>query len=1052
MRIHSQPLKTAIGIGLFTFCAVIASSYVLYFYAIRAVKSDLNEYLLDVAHLAAHQVDGDIHKTLLSPTQETGAAYLGQINGLAEVQEGFHDLKFVYTAVLRDNAVHLVLDPTPPGKMENGVALKSHIMDLYSDASAELIEALHSQKPITTEPYTDQWGTFVSGYAPFYDSRGAFVGVAGVDIDMAHYAQRIRRITHAEILCVLIGLAVSLLTGVFIYRQTMRRMRAKDALKHNEERLQLAISGSADGLWDWNVATGEVYYSPRFAALTGHSSGDLLPTIEAWDMLMHPDDREVVYKEVERYFQERGVYSVEYRMQHKDGHYIHCHARGQATWDNKGAAIRMTGFTSDITERKMSEALLSKTADDMMRKNQELELAREQAEQSNRLKSEFLANMSHEIRTPMNGIIGMTNLLLESELDPGQRDYARTVSRSAEALLEIINEILDFSKIEAGKIELESVPFDLHLLCEEVCDLMKIRAAEKEIELLLNYPPEMPTYAVGDPGRLRQILFNLISNSIKFTKVGHVMLSLSATTLANQRLRLHVEVEDTGIGIPEDKQSLIFQKFSQADQSTSRHFGGTGLGLAICKQLSEMMGGSIGVRSTYGVGSTLWFEIELEEDAEGARLISALPKPTILNGLRLLAVDDNDAALTLIREQLTPYGVEIVEAHSAKEALAILQKDPHFAVAALDYMMPETDGSELGGAIKLNPATAHIALVMITSSPHRGDKVRLESIGFNGYFTKPLALRNLLDGLCIIAEAQKEKQPIPFITQHTIKEVKTGLMRKASGKIQFPKASLLLVEDNPVNQMVASKMLQKYGCTLAVANNGQEAVEKVKAANFDLVFMDCQMPVMDGYEATDLIRKLEALQKRTRVPIVAFTAHALKGEEEKCRAAGMDDFITKPARQNDIERILSQWLEPFAVIEGEASPQQAPATTAPTPADAAVLDMERFNAFAELMEEGLDDIVRRYLETANEYMAAIHRGLAANDFKTISEAAHPLKSSSLQLGSVAVSELAKAIETMTKKGAVPEDINALKTCIDKLATAQDRAALALTAQLHSRAA
>ena len=554
--------------------------------------------------------------------------------------------------------------------------------------------------------------------------------------------------------------------------------------------------------------------------------------------------------------------------------------------DETGAITHFLAVKENITEKKKMLA--------------ELAAARDRAEAATLAKSRFLATMSHEIRTPMNGVIGMSGLLLETELTEEQRGYAEVVNRSGENLLSLINDILDFSKIEAGRLDMEIIDFDLRTTMEDTTEMLTFRAHDAGLDLVCHIDPAVPVYLKGDPGRLRQIITNLAGNAVKFTHEGEVVIGAALESEQGETVTIRFSVRDTGIGIPQSRLAAVFEPFTQADGSTTRKYGGTGLGLAICKQLSELMGGEIGIESEEGKGSTFWFTAKFTKQALAELQHNAPQLHADIKGTRVLVVDDSATNRKLLAVLLSHWGCDYELAYDGVTALqhlrvAAAENNP-FRVALLDQEMPGMGGSELGRQIKADPLLQSTLLIMVTSLCQRGDAAALEKIGFVGYLPKPVRQSQLYGCIALALDRRRDPEvPVPLITRHTVAEVANRGIR------------ILLAEDNLINQKVALSILGKLGYKADVVANGLEAVRALELIDYDVVLMDCMMPDMDGYEATAVIRNPESKVRNHKVTIIAMTANAMQGDREHCLEVGMDDYLAKPVKKPELAAILEKW-------------------------------------------------------------------------------------------------------------------------------------------------
>ena len=678
-----------------------------------------------------------------------------------------------------------------------------------------------------------------------------------------------------------------------------------------------------------------------------------------------------------------------------------------------GAPLYLANVSLDITERRRAEEALLET-------NRDLEEATARAKQASQAKSEFLANMSHEIRTPMNGVIGMTGLLLDTQLSAEQRQFAEIVRTSGEALLVLINDILDFSKIEARKLELEMLDFELRMTLEDVAELLAVKAREKGLEVVCLADPELPALLRGDPGRLRQVLLNLGGNAVKFTRQGGVMIRASVAAEDEQRVTVRFAVTDTGIGIPRDRQGALFSPFTQVDGSTTRKYGGTGLGLAISRQLAELMGGAVGLESEENQGSTFWFTAVLEKPPAGQL---AAPAPLgDLAGVRVLVVDDLDTNALLVTTLLKGWGCRFATAADGEAALdrlreAVREGDPYGA-ALLDKLMPGMDGVELGRRIKESPEIRDTRLIMMTSHGERGDAARVTQVGFAGYLAKPLRQSQLRECLALVLGRGDSPMAAPgpgLVTRHTVAESRRHRVR------------ILVAEDNVTNQIVALKILERLGYRADVAANGREALAALRDIPYDLVLMDCQMPELDGFEATREIRDPKSSVRDHGVPIIAMTAHTMKGDREKCLAAGMDDYLGKPVRPAELAAALDRWLATRGGSAAAGADRAAPAGPEEPETAAPVFDHAAFLERVMGDEELVREITEMFLADLPVQLEELAAAVSSGDCLLAGQLAHGVKGASANVGGEALREMAFELEKAGKAG----DLSALKTLLPR---------------------
>ncbi len=767
-------------------------------------------------------------------------------------------------------------------------------------------------------------------------------------------------------------------------QEVAERKRVEKELRQAETKYRSIFENAVEGIFQTTPEGRYLSVNPALAGIYGYETPEELMmslTDIGGQLYVEASRRDEFIRLLHRHHTVTGFESQVYR---RDGTVIWITETARAVRDASGALLYYEGIVEDISERKRAE--------------EELRKAKLSAESAANAKGEFLANMSHELRTPLNGVIGMTDLALDTELTPEQREYLMIAKDSANSLLELLNDILDFSKIEAGKFELDPIEFSLHDGLEAALKALAARAHKKGLELACHIAADVPDVLLGDLGRLRQIVVNLVGNAIKFTAQGEVVMRVSIEWRNENEDCLHCTVTDTGFGVPHDKQPLIFPPFTQADSSTTRQFGGTGLGLAISSQLVALMGGRLWVESEVDRGSTFHFTARLGFRA--GVLPQSLGMRDSLAGLSVLVVDDNTTNRRILEEQLVNWGLCPTLAASGPEALETLQQAANngapFSLVLLDAYMPSMDGFTVAESIKRNPTLARATIMMLTSGGHPQDAVRCRELGLASYLTKPIKQSDLLNAIVAALQGAEGAQPV----------FSPPLIFSTKGRSSL---HILLVEDNPVNQHLAVRLLEKRGHSVVVANNGKEALAALANESFALVLMDVQMPEMDGLAATKAIRQQEEATG-AHIPIVALTSHAMKGDRDLCFAAGMDAYLSKPLQAQQLFDMIEQLaLQPVATQEaaGEECEEKDPS---------AVFDQEATLARVEGDHELLREIVGLFLLKTPELQATVHDSIARGDGKALEQAAHSIKGAVSSFGAWAAREAALKLEVLGREG------------------------------------
>jgi two-component system, sensor histidine kinase and response regulator len=933
---------------------------------------------------------------------------------LVKLKSGLEDLVEQRTNELNQANVELEIQVTELGQAEEIVARAKNELEITFDAVADLIIVADSDGKIvrTNRAVVRAFKT------TFQDIIGKSIDAVFLNSDST---QTMANLVGKEIQFPVLGgwhdvasFPIIRLDGmpgnIYLIRDVTERVRSSKEIQRQKQFFEALVKNNPVAIVILDMQHKITACNPAFENLFGYSEAEVIG--KDIDPLVTSD---LLYSE-----------ASEFTQTVLSGSMVHTTNKRRRK-DNSMVEVEIFGVPVIISGERIGSLAIYHDISELVR-------TREEAKAADRAKSDFLANMSHEIRTPMNGIIGMIELAVGTELDPEQRDYLLAARESADSLLTLINDILDFSKIEAGRLDLEKIDFDLRSTVEGVAVSMAQRAENKGLEMACLIYHDVPSCLKGDPGRLRQVIINLVGNAIKFTQRGEIVVRAMLESETETHAILRFLVSDTGIGLPADRLNTIFERFVQVDSSTTRKYGGTGLGLTICRQLVEMMGGKIGVDSELGQGSTFWFTAVFEKQAQPTGVIPI--EPIDMHELHILAIDDNATNRTILTKMLEAFGCRISTIASGVEAVPTLKAarengDP-FRLVLLDLQMPDMDGEQTLQAIKANILVKDVTVIMLTSMGNRGDAGRLESMGCAGYLLKPIKQGQLYEAIEMVLSKQVPKAVEPrqkMLTRHTLAEQKRQSTR------------ILLVEDNPINQKLAVTILRKAGYSVDVAENGIQAVETLKVKSYPLVLMDVQMPEMDGLEATKHIRDQESGKRHT--PIIAMTAHAMKGDKERCLAAGMDDYLSKPLEIEElfstIERWISSEIPSVENLPSEVKPEGIGSiSTEPINLEKAMPRFDYDKAF-------FNEMLGEFVEHLEERIELLRKALSSQNADELARLAHNLKGASANFNAENLNASALELETRSKDG----DLSGAEELIARIEAELPRLRDFLTKQLLS---